>query len=147
MPCSSVRANASSRSSRCRRIDTRHSSSVLVLRSTRPIANGEAENSLRSRTTLGRDIDQQRIALTAAGADRCETETASISPQLVDHRAEDAGARGPDRMAECDGAAVDVDLLGIGVEQLRAVEDDRGKRLVQLHAFDILDRLAGLRER
>ena len=39
---------------------------------------------------LGRrlDLEQQRVALAAAGADRREPQAAAVPPQLVDHRPE-----------------------------------------------------------
>src|SRR6266511_4901970 len=61
------------------------------------------------------DLEQKGVALPAAGADRREPEAAAVAAELVDHRAEDTGARGADRMAEGDSAAVDVHLLRIGV--------------------------------
>src|SRR4051794_6624322 len=70
------------------------------------------------------DFEQNRVALAAAGADRGEAEAAAVAVQLVDHRREDPGARGADRVPEGHRAAVDVDLLGIGAEHLGRVEHD-----------------------
>ena len=46
------------------------------------------------------DLDQQRVALAAARADRGEAEAATVAAQLMHHRAEDSGAAGADRVAE-----------------------------------------------
>ena len=74
------------------------------------------------------DLDQQRVALAAAGADRGEPEPAAVrgaarapsSPRI-------RPPRGADRMAERDGAAVDVHGLLVGAEHRRRVERDRGR--------------------
>src|SRR4051795_6337073 len=55
------------------------------------------------------DLDHDRVALAAAAADRRDTEPAAPPAQLVEQRADDPRARGADRMAERDRAAVDVD--------------------------------------
>ena len=65
------------------------------------------------------DLEEQRVALPAAGADRGEAEPTAVAAELVDHGADDAGARRADRVAERDGAAVHVHLLGVGAEHLQ----------------------------
>src|SRR5579864_8448951 len=50
-------------------------------------------------------LDQERVALAAAGADRCEAETAAVATKLVHHGPEDAAAARADGMAERDRAA------------------------------------------
>src|SRR5690242_18298802 len=62
------------------------------------------------------DLDHDRVALTAAAADRGDAETAAAAAQLVDEGADDAGAGGADRVTEGDRAAVDVDLLLVDAE-------------------------------
>ena len=59
----------------------------------------------------GLDLDHDRIALAAARADRGDAEAAAAAAQLVDEGADDPGAGGADRMAECDRAAIDVDRV------------------------------------
>src|SRR6187402_2790441 len=54
------------------------------------------------------DLDHDRVALAAAGADRGDAEAAAAAAQLVHEGADDAGAGSTDRMAEGDRAAVDV---------------------------------------
>src|SRR4029077_6103406 len=53
---------------------------------------------------LDSDLDDDGVALPAAGADRGAAEAATATAQLVDERAEDARAGGPDRVAQRDGA-------------------------------------------
>ena len=93
------------------------------------------------------DLDQQRVALPAAGADRGETEPAAVAAQVVHHRPEDPAAARADRMAERDGAAVHVHALLVGAEQRRRMLRDRRERLVDLDPRDVVDRLAGALER
>src|SRR4029077_13091177 len=57
------------------------------------------------------DLDEDRVALAAAGTNRGATQAAAAAPELVHQRADDAGAGGADRMAQGDGAAVHVDLV------------------------------------
>src|SRR5437867_8145847 len=92
------------------------------------------------------DVDQERVALAAAGADRGEAETAAVAAQVVHHRAEDPAAARADRMPERDGAAVDVRGLRVGAEHREGVERDGAERLVDLDAFHVADRLARLLE-
>src|SRR5207248_6849583 len=88
------------------------------------------------------DLDQQRVALATAGADRCETEAAAVAAQLVHHRAEDAAAARADRVAERDRTTVDVDDLFVGSEHPRRVERYGGERLVDLDTLDVSHGLA-----
>src|SRR5207247_6499446 len=62
----------------------------------------------RDEVPLLLDLDQERVALAAAGADRREAEPAAVAAKLVDHRPEDSRPRRADRMAERHGAAVHV---------------------------------------
>ena len=67
-----------------------------------------------------------------------------IAPlQFVDQRAEDHRAGGAERMAERDGAAVDVDLGRIEIERLQIAQHHRGERLVDLEQIDVGERHAG----
>src|SRR3954467_8649257 len=95
----------------------------------------------------GGDLEDHRVALAAAGADRGDAEPAAAAAQLVDQRAEDAGARGPDRVAERDRPAVHVDLRLVDADHAHRVECHRGERLVDLEQVDVVDRQAGLVER
>src|SRR5436305_14300845 len=51
------------------------------------------------------DLEEQRVALAAAGADGREAEPAAVAAQLVHHRPQDPPAARADGMAERDGAA------------------------------------------
>src|SRR5581483_8876491 len=53
------------------------------------------------------DLDDHRVTLTAARADRGAAQAATAPAQLEHERAEDARARGADRMAERHRATVD----------------------------------------
>src|SRR5262249_20253322 len=66
---------------------------------------------------------------------------------FVKERDKDAPARGADRMPERNGAAVDIDLVGIPAEVLVDRAGLRRKGLVRLDEIDILDLPAGLLER
>src|SRR4029077_19290921 len=92
------------------------------------------------------NLDEERVALPAAGADCGEAEAAAVAAQLVDHRPQDPSSGRADRVPQCDGAAVHVDLLGIDLEQLRRIQDDGREGLVQLDTLDVADGLAGLLE-
>src|SRR5918994_2136645 len=94
---------------------------------------------IAARVVLG--LDQQRVALAAAGADRREAEPAAVAPQLVHHRADDSAPGGADRMPERDRAAVHVYDLLVRTEQPGRIEGDRGEGLVDLDPLDVVDRL------
>ncbi len=63
--------------------------------------------------------------------------------ELVEGGAEEHGAGGAERVAEGDGAAVDVDALGVDAELLDGLEDDDGEGLVDLPEVDVLRVHAG----
>src|SRR6185312_6491267 len=83
------------------------------------------------------DLQDQRVALPTAGADRGTAEAAAAATQLVDEGADDARARGPDRVPEGDGAAVDVDPVLVDAEHPDRVERDGCERLVDLPQVDV----------
>src|SRR5689334_16735855 len=93
----------------------------------------EPSISVRSRSkkaaSAAIDLDDHRVALAAARADRGAAQAAAPPAQLEHERAEDARARGADRMAEGDRAAVDVDLVLVDAEHPDRVQRDRGERL------------------
>src|SRR6185503_21170222 len=76
------------------------------------------------------DLDQERVALSAAGADRREPEPSAVTPEVVDHSGHDPAARCADRVAERDRAAVDVHDLLVDAEHAGRVLRDGGERLV-----------------
>ena len=63
------------------------------------------------------DLDENGVAAPAARADGREPEPTAVSPQLVDHRGENAGAGGADRVAQRDCAPVHVHAFGVGAEE------------------------------
>src|SRR6478735_967889 len=92
-------------------------------------------------------LDDDRVTLAAAGADRRAAVAATAPAQLQHERADDAGATGSDRMAERDRAAVDVHALLVNAEHPDAVERDGRERLVDLPQVDVARLQAGLVER
>ena len=73
---------------------------------------------------------------------------AQLAPfQLVHQRAEDHRPGRAQRVAECDRAAVDVDLLGRYPQVAQELQHHRGERLVDLEQVDVLDAEAGPVER
>src|SRR5665213_2237891 len=68
------------------------------------------------------DLDDDGVALSAAGADRGATEAATATAQLVDKRADDARAGRADRVTERNGATVDVDAVLVDAEYTDRVE-------------------------
>src|SRR5437763_2918089 len=92
-------------------------------------------------------LDDHRIALAAARADRGAPETAAPPAQLVHERPEDPCPRGADRVPERDGPAIDVDPVGIDAEHPDRVQGDRRERLVDLPQLDVLGLEPSLLER
>src|ERR1700759_2316845 len=98
-------------------------------------------------STASSDFQNYCVALPATGADRGAAVAAAAPAQLVHERAEDARARGADRVTKGNGAAVDVDALLVDAEHADRVERDRGKRLVDLPQVDVTWLQACLLER
>src|SRR5947207_11185255 len=78
------------------------------------------------------DLDDERIALAAARANRGAPEPAAAPAQLVDQRAEDASPRDADGVTERHSTSVDVDLLLVDAQHPDRVQRHRGKGLVDL---------------
>src|SRR6185436_18743479 len=76
----------------------------------------------------------------ATEAQRREPVAAVASGQLVEQRRDDPGTRRPDRVAERDRAAVDIDLVPVEAERTAVGEGLRGERLVDLDQVERLDR-------
>src|SRR5690606_25061006 len=70
-----------------------------------------------------------------------------LALQFVDEGAEDHRAGGAERVTQCDGAAVDVDLVQGQAHVLDEAQHDRGERLVDLDEVDVVDGQPGLGER
>src|SRR3954451_16957791 len=92
------------------------------------------------------DLDQHGVALAAARADARHAEAAAPATKLVHERAHDPRAARPERVAECDRAAVHVHLALVDTEHPHRIERDRRKRLVDLEQLDVVDRDAELLE-
>src|SRR3954466_12525327 len=97
--------------------------------------------------SVNSDVNDDGVALAAAGADRHAAIAAAAAAQLEHDRAEDARAGRADRMPERDRAAVDVHAPLVDVEHADAVERDRGERLVDLPQVDVGWLQPGLVER
>src|SRR5918992_3424332 len=116
----------------------------------RATARGEPSTArpTRSVTSTSRiDVEDEGVALTAAAAQGGRADAAAAAPQFVHDVQGEAGARHPDRVAEGDRAAVDVDLLGADAEIAHGLDGHRGERLVDLDQVEGADVHAGLAER
>src|SRR4030081_1201466 len=78
------------------------------------------------------DLEDHRVALPAAGADRRTAETAAATAQLQSEASEDPRPGRADRVPEGDGTAVDVDAVLVDAEHANRVERHRGESLVDL---------------
>jgi hypothetical protein len=83
------------------------------------------------------DAEDDGVTLIAARADRGAAEAAASAFELVDERAENAGAGGADRVAEGNRAAIDVNARVVDREGPDRVERDRGEGLVDLPEIDV----------
>src|SRR5215218_1811505 len=92
-------------------------------------------------------LDQHGVALAAAGADGREAFAASPAPQLVEERGQYARSGSPDGMAEREGAAVDVDYVGVHAEDAGGVDRHPRERLVYLHEVQVVGAPPGLLQR
>src|SRR3954462_2968489 len=92
----------------------------------------------RARSPLGGHVQDQRVALAAAAAQRRGTDAAAPPAQLERQVEDDPGAAHPDRVAEGDGAAVGVDLLRVDAQLAGGDDADRGEGLVELDQVEVL---------
>src|ERR1700712_5643545 len=107
--------------------------------------DGDAVIAIQPRSAV--DAQDDRVALATAGADGRDAEPAATTAQLVDDRAEDAGARSADRVAERDRAAVDVDAVLLDAELADRLQRHGGEGLVDLPQVDVAGLQAGPVER
>ena len=84
-----------------------------------------------------RHADDQRVALAAAAAQRRGADAAAAALQLERQVQGDPGAGHADRVAQRDGAAVDVDLVLVDAQLAGRDEPDRGERLVDLDEVEV----------
>src|SRR5690606_33924856 len=101
-----------------------------------PVTPGEPR---APRALRPRNLDQQRVALTAATAQRTDAGAAAAPPQLVHQVHHQAGTGRTDRVAERDGATVDVDLLLRYAELPGGHQAHGGERFVDLHQVQVVD--------
>ena len=92
-------------------------------------------------------FDRHRDAHAAADAERREALLGVATRHLVQKRRQNARAGGADRVADGDGAAVDVDDRGVPAQVLVDRERLRGEGFVRLDEIEVLDRPAGLLQR
>src|SRR6478736_6795252 len=85
-------------------------------------------------------LDGHRDRSSAAEAEGGKPVAPLASGQLVEEPGHDPGAAGTDRVAEGDGAAVDVDLVPVEAELATVGQRLRGERLVDLDQVERLDR-------
>src|SRR5215207_2109550 len=97
--------------------------------------------------TAALPLDAHGDAHAAADAQRRETLLGVAAAHLVEERDQDAGARGADRMADGDCAAVDVHDLRVPAHVLVDGERLRREGLVRLDEVEVLDLPAGPLER
>src|SRR6516162_1920589 len=113
---------------------------VLINRAPAPPTNGFA---------AGRSValHAHRHAHAAADAQRRKALPGVAPLHLEQQGVEDTGARGADRMADGDGAAVDVDLLRVPAKTLVDRAGLGGEGLVRLDQVEVLDGPTGLLQR
>ena len=88
-------------------------------------------------------FDDRRDALADTDAHGGKAVAAAALAHFMDQRRHDARAAATERMAEGNGTAVDVQLIGSMPSSARAGENLRGESFVQFDQIDLLDRQAG----
>ena len=101
--------------------------------------------SFRGQTELS--LDAHGDAHPAADAQRRQSLLRIAARHFVQQRDQHARARGADRMADRDRAAVDVDDVGVPAEVLVDRQRLRGESLVGLDEFEVFDLPAGFLQR
>src|SRR6478609_8478160 len=102
----------------------------------------------RSRDGSGADVlEHDRETLPDTDADARHAPPAAAALQVAGEGAEDAAARGPERVADGDGATVPVDDLRVDRPGVEARERLCCERLVELDGGDVVPGDAGPRER
>src|SRR5262249_48355478 len=110
---------------------------------------GTGGGSFRRLTSIFRPLPLHAHCNAHAAADAQRGEAFFCMPflHLVEQRHQHAGARRPDRMAQRNRAAVDVDLVGVPAEVLVDRAGLGRERLVRLDQIEVLDLPARLLER
>src|SRR5215216_5939838 len=89
------------------------------------------------RSCRARHFKDDRVAATAARADRGHAETAAAATQLFDQTEDNAGAAGPDGVAKCDGAAIHIDAARVDTKSLAGDDGNTGKGFIDLPDVDV----------
>jgi hypothetical protein len=76
------------------------------------------------------DLELDRRTLAEVDTERREAKAAAASSEFVDQRHRQARTGGAERVADGDGAAVDVERLGVDAELVAGVDHLTGERLV-----------------
>src|SRR3954447_24078548 len=92
----------------------------------------------------GSDFEQAGGPHAAADAHRHDDPAHAAATALEQRMPDEAAAGHAVRVADRDAAAVDVELLGIDLERVAAVDDLAGERLVELPQADVLDGQPGV---
>ena len=108
---------------------------------------GAREHARARGSPLIHPFDNRGDALADADAHGGEAVAAAAFFHFVNKRRHDPGAAAAQRVAEGDGAAVDVELIEIDAQLARAREHLRRKGFVDFNEVDLLDGEAGAFER
>ena len=92
-------------------------------------------------------LNDRGDALAYPDAHGCETVAAAALFHFMDQGRQHARAAAAERMAESDGATVDVELVHVDAELASTGEHLRGKRFIQFDQVDLFDAQAGALER
>ena len=87
----------------------------MIMQSSRQRTCGTLTETQRSLPASARS-QNYRVALAAATAERGGSDATTSAPQFVQQRECQTVAAHPDRMTQCDGAAVDVDPVEVDAE-------------------------------
>src|SRR6266699_3555052 len=110
-------------------------------------ASARESSGTRSVAARPRHPQQQRVTLAAAAAQRRRAEAAAAPLQLIGQVQREPGAAHPDRMAERDRAAIDVDDVLADLQIAHRLDRDRRERLVDFDQIQVRDRQPGFAER
>src|SRR5690606_12129690 len=105
---------------------------------------GRVDPRLSNASACASALDGQSNSHSTADAERRQSLLRVAPHHFVQQGDENAGTRCADRMADGDGAAIDVDPGGIPVDALVDGAGLRGERLVGLDQVEVLGRPASL---
>src|SRR5829696_2912149 len=105
----------------------------------RPCERAPSGRFARTERVGSEALDDGAGAETATAAHRHEAVAAAAALELVQGLGHEERARGAERVAEGDGAAVRVGLREVGADLLGPRQDDGGERLVDLERVHLVD--------